>query len=161
MAPDVGVPVVMTSKQPPAPKALDRSTGRRLWLADWVASKDNPLTARVFVNRLWKLAFGQGIVKSLEDFGSQGSPPTHPQLLDWLATEFVAQKWSMKAMHRLIVTSATYRQASTVRPEAVSVDPRNRLLARQSRLRRQFPLRPLPCRLRLRPSPCRRWPCLD
>jgi hypothetical protein len=87
------------------------------------------------MNRFWQHYFGLGLVETENDFGTQGTPPSHPDLLDWLATEFVAQKWSMKAMHRLIVTSASYRQSSRIRPELANVDPRNRLLARQSRLR--------------------------
>lgn len=107
----------------------------RLDLARWLVSRDNPLTARVMVNRVWMRYFGRGIVETENDFGSQGSPPTHPELLDWLAAEFMEQGWSMKKLHRLIVTSRTYRQASEERPEAVSVDPRNLLLAYQSRVR--------------------------
>ena len=79
-------------------------------------SPDNPLTARVTVNRIWEQYFGRGIVETSEDFGSQGEPPTHPELLDWLATEFIGNGWSMKKLHRLIVTSATYRQSSVVTP---------------------------------------------
>jgi mono/diheme cytochrome c family protein len=109
--------------------------GSRLELARWLVDPDNPLTARVTVNRIWQQHFGRGLVETENDFGTQGTPPSHPELLDWLATELIRQKWSMKAMHRLIVTSATYRQASVVRPEIVSRDPYNRLLARQSRNR--------------------------
>jgi len=93
------------------------------------------LTARVTVNRIWQEYFGRGIVETENDFGTQGSPPTHPELLDWLATELVAKKWSIKAIHRLIVTSATYRQSSRARPELDLIDASNKLLARQSRLR--------------------------
>ena len=107
----------------------------RLDLARWLVSPDNPLTARVTVNRMWQRYFGLGLVETEADFGSQGTPPSHSQLLDWLAAEFVRRDWSMKAMHRLIVTSATYRQASEARPELSEVDPDNRLLARQNRLR--------------------------
>ncbi|MES2695779.1 MAG: PSD1 and planctomycete cytochrome C domain-containing protein [Verrucomicrobiota bacterium] len=107
----------------------------RLDLARWTVDPANPLTARVFVNRIWQQYFGRGIVETENDFGTQGEPPTHPELLDWLATELVAQKWSMKAMHRLIVTSATYRQSSNVRPDLDLSDPLNKLLARQTRLR--------------------------
>jgi len=107
----------------------------RLDLARWIVDPANPLTARVTVNRLWQQYFGRGIVETENDFGTQGAPPTNPQLLDWLATELVGQKWSLKAIHRLIVTSATYRQSSRVRPELNTVDANNRLLARQSRLR--------------------------
>jgi hypothetical protein len=107
----------------------------RLDLARWLVEPRNPLTARVTVNRLWMHHFGLGLVETENDFGTQGTPPSHPELLDWLATEFVRRGWSMKAMHRLIVTSATYRQASRARPDLATLDPRNRLLARQSRLR--------------------------
>jgi hypothetical protein len=104
-------------------------------LARWLVDSRNPLTARVVVNRLWQHYFGLGLVETDNDFGTQGTPPSHPELLDWLATEFVRQGWSLKAMHRLIVTSATYRQSSKARPELTAVDARNRLLARQVRLR--------------------------
>src|SRR4029079_3068740 len=86
----------------------------RLDLAHWLTSPENPLTARVTVNRLWLHYFGRGIVETDNDFGTQGTPPTHPELLDYLATELINQKWSLKAIHRLIVTSSTYRQSSTI-----------------------------------------------
>src|SRR5262249_43139231 len=107
----------------------------RLDLAQWLVAPKNPLTARVTVNRFWQHFFGLGLVETENDFGTQGTPPTHPELLDWLASEFMGQGWSVKAMHRLIVTSATYRQASRFRPELAALDPRNRLLARQARVR--------------------------
>jgi hypothetical protein len=107
----------------------------RLDLARWIVDRDNPLTARVAVNRIWMQYFGHGIVETENDFGTQGAPPTHPELLDWLATEFMSRGWSQKAIHRLIVTSATYQQSSKVRPELLQSDPYNKLLARQSRLR--------------------------
>ncbi len=107
----------------------------RLDLARWLVGPDNPLTARVTVNRIWAAHFGTGIVSTLEDFGTKGDPPSHPELLDWLATEFVARHWDMKAMHRLIVTSATYRQSPRVSPELMARDPQNRLLARGPRFR--------------------------
>ena len=88
------------------------STGRRKALADWLTRPDHPLTARVMVNRLWQQHFGRGLVGTSSDFGTMGDEPSHPELLDWLATELVARGWSLKAMHRLIVTSATYRQSS-------------------------------------------------
>jgi hypothetical protein len=100
-----------------------------------VVDPANPLTARVQVNRYWVQFFGTGIVETENDFGTQGTPPSHPELLDWLASEFVARGWSVKAMHRLIVTSATYRQSSKARPDLEKIDARNRLLARQSRIR--------------------------
>ena len=107
----------------------------RVELADWMTHPDHPLVARVFVNRLWKLMMGQGIVTSLDDFGTQGDLPSHPQLLDWLAVEFVESGWDVKHIVRLIVTSNTYRQASGTRAELRDRDPENRLLARQNRFR--------------------------
>jgi len=105
----------------------------RLEFSQWLVDPENPLTPRVVVNRFWQRFFGRGIVDTENDFGTQGSPPTHPRLLDWLACEFVEQQWSVKSLQRLIVNSATYRQSSRARPELE--DPYNRLLARQSRLR--------------------------
>jgi mono/diheme cytochrome c family protein len=107
----------------------------RLDLARWLVSPNNSLTARVVVNRIWQQYFGKGIVETENDFGSQGALPTHPELLDWLALEFIRQGWDMKRMHRLIVTSATYRQSSAVRADLLARDPANRLLGRQQRLR--------------------------
>jgi hypothetical protein len=102
----------------------------RLALARWLASEENPLTARVVVNRAWEQIFGRGIVETGEDFGVQGSRPSHPELLDWLATEFVRQGWSLKRLHRALVTSAVYRQSSRTTPARQERDPQNRLLAR-------------------------------
>ncbi|MCB9873023.1 MAG: PSD1 domain-containing protein [Planctomycetaceae bacterium] len=107
----------------------------RLDLAKWLVSDENPLTARVTINRVWGRFFGQGLVETENDFGLQGTPPTHPKLLDWLASEWIAGGWSMKQLHRLIVTSATYRQSSHLREDAQRVDPLNKLLSRQTRLR--------------------------
>jgi hypothetical protein len=110
------------------------STGRRIALAEWIASPQNPLTARVMVNRIWQYHFGEGLVRTPSDFGKNGSRPTHPELLDWLASEFVNQKWSIKAMHRLMLNSATYQQ-STSHPEwkvYADQDPRNELLWRMN-----------------------------
>ena len=107
----------------------------RLDLARWLVSPGNPLAARTAINRAWQAFFGTGFVKTAEDFGVQGERPSHPELLDWLATEFVARGWDMKAIHRLIVTSATYRQSSRVTPAAHERDPENRLLARGPRYR--------------------------
>ncbi len=104
-------------------------------LASWLVSSENPLTGRVTVNRQWAAFFGKGLVRTVEDFGYQGEPPTHPELLDWLAIRLVESGWSIKAMHRLIVTSATYRQSSRVTPELLAKDPENRLLARGPRVR--------------------------
>ena len=107
----------------------------RLVLARWLVSGDHPLTARVTVNRMWQEFFGKGIVATPDDFGTRGAKPTHPQLLDWLAAQFSDSGWNVKAMHRKIVCSATYRQSSRPRPELVELDPGNALLARQSSLR--------------------------
>jgi hypothetical protein len=107
----------------------------RLTLARWIVSEKNPLTARVTVNRWWALVFGNGLISTMDDFGSQGELASHPQLLDWLATEFVSSGWDVKAMLRLIVTSSTYRQSSIITPELAERDPHNRLLARGPRHR--------------------------
>jgi hypothetical protein len=107
----------------------------RLGLAGWLVSKDNPLTARVIVNRVWQQYFGTGLVPTPEDFGTRADKPSHPELLDWLASEFMRRGWSMKELHRLIVTSATYRQSSRVAPEALEKDAYNRFLARGPRQR--------------------------
>jgi hypothetical protein len=107
----------------------------RLHLARWLIDPENPLTSRVFVNRLWKLFFGHGLVRSLEDFGAQGYPPTHPELLDWLATEFVSSGWDVKSAIRLMVTSAAYRQSSVATREQRERDPTNLWLSRQNRYR--------------------------
>ncbi|MBV8570229.1 MAG: DUF1553 domain-containing protein, partial [Acidobacteriaceae bacterium] len=117
---------------PPLPKGAPRN---RLTLAKWLVDAGNPLTARVAVNHFWQMYFDIGIVKTSEDFGSQGDPPSNQQLLDWLATEFIRTNWDVKAMQRLIVTSATYRQASKVTPELIERDPENQLLARGPRFR--------------------------
>jgi len=107
----------------------------RLDLGNWIVSRDNPLTARVAVNRIWQEYFGRGIVLSSENFGTQGEKPSHPELLDWLAAGFMDQGWSLKKLHKMIVTSATYRQSSNHRPELQQTDPGNVLLARQARVR--------------------------
>ncbi|MCU1329896.1 MAG: hypothetical protein JWN34_5266 [Bryobacterales bacterium] len=120
-----------------APKIVPvgNSTGRRTALANWLASPDNPLTARVMVNRIWTYHFGQGIAPSPSDFGIMGGRPTHPELLDWLTSEFVRTGWDMKKMHKLIVTSDTYRQSSAFSVEAAKEDERNKLLWRFPRER--------------------------
>ena len=128
-----GVPV-----EPATPSALPALPGGkadRLALGRWLVSRENPLTARVIANRVWQRYFGTGLVSTPEDFGSRGERPSHPELLDWLAVEFMDSGWDLKALHRAIVTSATYRQSSNLRPELQQRDPGNRLLARQSRLR--------------------------
>jgi mono/diheme cytochrome c family protein len=125
-----GVPAVLTQFRTGPPVA-----GNRLDLAKWLVDPTNPVTARVIVNRMWQEYFGKGLVETQDDLGLIGARPTHPELLDWLATEFVARGWSQKAIHRLIVTSAVYRQSSKVRADLEEVDPYNKLLGRQSRLR--------------------------
>ncbi len=122
------VPAVLN----PLPAAAPRN---RLGLAEWIVSRDNPLTARVIVNRVWQQYFGQGLVVTPEDFGTRAERPSHPELLDWLASEFVQRGWSLKELHRLIVQSATYRQASRISPALLEKDPYNRLLARGPRIR--------------------------
>ena len=111
------------------------STLDRLGMAKWLVDTRNPLTGRVLANRYWETIFGNGLVRTSEEFGSQGEPPTHPELLDWLATEVVALKWDLKAFLKVIVTSATYRQSSKVSPELLDRDPENFLLARGPRFR--------------------------
>ena len=123
-----GVPAIL-------PPLETSETPNRLDLARWLVDRRNPLTARVTVNRMWQRYFGKGLVATDNDFGSQGSPPTHPELLDWLASEFMERGWSQKKLHRLIVTSATYRQDSHHRADLAAVDPENRWLGRQQRLR--------------------------
>ena len=129
-----GVPSVLSDVKapfeirPPWPGA--NKTGRRLALARWLTQPGNPLTYRVMVNRIWKHHFGTGIVRSLGNFGKAGAPPTHPELLDWLTLEFVRQGYSMKAMHRLMMTSNTYRQASQATPALEKLDPANQFLGR-------------------------------
>ncbi|MBW3597815.1 MAG: DUF1553 domain-containing protein, partial [Planctomycetes bacterium] len=112
-----------------------RPLADRLDLAEWIVDPANPLTARVAANDIWQHLFGEGLVRTPGDFGSQGQRPTHPQLLDWLASEYVRLGWSRKAMIRRIVTSAAYRQSSRRRPELEKRDPENRHLARQNRFR--------------------------
>ncbi|HEY1495927.1 MAG TPA: DUF1553 domain-containing protein, partial [Candidatus Solibacter sp.] len=123
-----GTPAVL----PPLPAGAQAT---RLVLARWLTSPEHPLTSRVAVNRIWQEVFGRGIVATSEDFGTQGDRPTHPELLDWLASEYMRRGWSTKQMVRLMVSSATYRQSSHARPELQEKDPGNTLLARQSRLR--------------------------
>lgn len=123
-----GVPAMLHPFPHDAPR-------NRLGLARWLVDPANPLVGRVVMNRQWQAFFGRGLVRTTEDFGTRGEPPTHPALLDWLAAEFIRRGWSMKAMHRLIVTSATYRQSSRATPEAYAADRENERLARGPRLR--------------------------
>ena len=113
----------------------DQGSVDRLDLARWIVSKDNPVTARVIANRVWQAYFGRGLVETDNDFGSQGTSPSHPKLLDWLAVELVERGWSLKSLHRTIVLTRTYRRDSASRPDLIEKDPDNRLLARQTRLR--------------------------
>ncbi len=116
----------------------------RLGLARWLVDPSNPLMARVTVNRFWQMYFGVGIVKTAEDFGSQGEAPSHPELLDWLATEFIRTGWNVKALQKTIVMSATYRQASSIPPDMLAKDPENRLLARGPNVRLSAEIDPRP-----------------
>ena len=127
-----GFPQILTSQEPqlqPAPDGA-QTTHRRRALADWLASDKNQLTARVFVNRVWQYHFGRGIVRSSNDFGFQGRPPTHPELLDWLAADFMAEGWGVKRLHKMIMLSSTYQQSSRGQKVALQKDPENNLLWR-------------------------------
>src|SRR6185436_9238443 len=110
---------------------VERGSGRRE-MADWLADAKNPLTARVMVNRIWQWHFGEGLVRTPNNFGKLGAAPTHPELLDWLAQKFIDSGWSIKAMHRLIIGSNTYRMSSIAPRPVLERDPENRLLARFS-----------------------------
>jgi hypothetical protein len=125
-----GFPTVLTSATPRPATPRDKSSGRRMALADWIADPANPLTARVMVNRIWQYNFGRGIVRSASNFGYQGTPPTHPELLDWLAGEFVAHGWSVKHVQRLILTSSAFRMSGRHDSAAAAKDPENDLLWR-------------------------------
>jgi hypothetical protein len=133
-------PVSTDYKRRPEDNYPSKSTGRRLAFAKWIASEANPLTARVAVNHIWLRHFGRGIVTTPENFGRNGSRPSHPELLDWLAAEFMASGWSMKAIHRLILTSATYRMASTTDERNATIDPDNVFLWRMSSRRMEAEL---------------------
>jgi len=127
-----GFPQILGFGDPeiPTPPEDAQSTYRRRTLADWLANERNPLPARVMANRIWRFHFGRGIVRSSNDFGFQGAAPTHPQLLDWLAADFVAEGWRMKRMHKQIILSNTYQQSSRARDQALAKDPENDLLWR-------------------------------
>jgi hypothetical protein len=126
-----GFPAILTSYQPEIQsRPQDRSSGRRRVLAEWLTSGDNPTAARVMVNRLWQYHFGRGLVRTSNDFGKFGQLPTHPQLVDWLAAEFVAGGWQIKAMHRLILTSSAYRMAYYESADGLAKDPENNLFWR-------------------------------
>ena len=135
-----GVPSVLAAKLPPyrveKPPYQTDTSGRRLAFARWLTQPQHPLTARVMVNRIWQHHFGSGIVKTPGNFGKMGARPTHPELLDWLSVEFIESGWSIKKLHRLIMSSAAYRQGSTVADSVIAADPLDELLSR-------FPLRRL------------------
>jgi hypothetical protein len=117
------------------PELASSGKRSRLDLARWIVAPENPLTRRVLVNWIWQRYFGRGLVATLEDFGTQGQKPSHPELLDYLSSQVLEQKWSLKALHKFMVMSATYRQASKARPDLRETDPLNVLLARQNRVR--------------------------
>src|SRR5690606_24108427 len=121
-----GFPTILSPPEPSIEVPAHReSTGRRLALAKWMTSPDNPLTSRVMANRLWQWHFDRGLVRSANNFGLQGDAPTHPQLLDWLASEFIRGGWSIKSIHRLILMSSTYQMSSAPNAVAVEKDPQN------------------------------------
>jgi hypothetical protein len=124
----LGLPAVLVKKEPEPPKPLARSTGRRLWLAKWMTQPHNPLVARVMANRVWQWHFGKGLVATANDFGTVGDPPTHPELLDWLASELVANGWKLKPLHRLMVLSNAYQMSSAHPPGAAAADPKGQLI---------------------------------
>ncbi len=130
-----GMPTVLGGEDIPDPPLESATTQRRKALAEWIATPENPLTARVMVNRIWQYHFGRGLVPTPSDFGTRAGLPSHPELLDWLAAEFVDRKWSMKQMHRLIMTSAAYRRGARAQAGAVEKDPENVLLSHFTRRR--------------------------
>jgi hypothetical protein len=125
-----GLPRALVAREPDPPKPTAKTSGRRLWLARWLASPDNPLTARVMVNRVWQWHFGRGLVPTANDFGTAGDRPTHPELLDWLAARLVADGWRLKPLHRLILLSSAYQTSAAAEGEALRVDPKGALLGR-------------------------------
>jgi hypothetical protein len=125
-----GLPTVLAPAQPVFPPPGERTSRRRWTLARWIASPDNPLTARVLVNRVWQFHFGEGLVRTPSDFGTMGQPPTHPELLDWLTNRFVQDGWSLKKLHRLILASSTYRMSKRANPAYLAEDPEDKLLWR-------------------------------
>lgn len=129
------VPPPAEKREATGPIPLMPTTGRRMALANWISDPENPLTARVMVNRIWQQHFGRGLIATASDFGTRSGKPSHPELLDWLASEFVAKGWSIKAMHRILMNSATYQQESNASPEAAAKDPLNILLSHYSRRR--------------------------
>ncbi len=129
-AADPGFPAVLSPKHVDQPRPTARSTGRRRWLARWLSSPENPLVARVMANRVWQFHFGRGIVASANDLGVMGDEPTHPELLDWLASELISGGWRLKPLHRMIVLSETYQRSSQFQAQAAKVDPDNAMLWR-------------------------------
>jgi hypothetical protein len=129
-----GFPTVLNVPDPTIPPAAKgaKSSGRRTVLADWIANKANPLTARVFMNRVWQYHFGKGLVPTANDFGKLGEQPTHPELLDWLAAEFMDNGWTLKRMHRLMMTSAAYQRSSVADAANLKTDPANNYLWRSN-----------------------------
>jgi hypothetical protein len=134
-----GFPIALVASHASVPAKIEQprpsTTGQRSALANWIASEQNPMTARVMVNRIWHYHFGRGIVRSPSDFGVRGEPPTHPELLDWLAGEFVRNGWSIKKTHKLMLMSAAYQQSTTASPETLKKDPDNNLFSRMNRQR--------------------------
>ncbi len=130
-----GLPAVLAANQPSEPRPTASSTGRRLWLARWLTGQENPLVARVLANRLWQFHFGQGLVATSNDLGVMGDSPSHPELLDWLASESMTSGWRLKPLHRLIVLSQTYQRSSEFVPAAALADPDNALLWRHTQRR--------------------------
>jgi hypothetical protein len=128
-------PAVLLQAQALSPRTPSAARDGRAALADWLASPSNPLTARVMVNRIWQHHFGRGLVPTPGDFGTRGQPPMHPELLDWLAGEFIRGGWSVKRMHKLILLSAAYQQSTTASAAALELDPENKLFSRQNRVR--------------------------